>query len=198
MSSADESQATDAAPGALVLVVGPSGAGKDTLIGFGRDHLADDPRFHFVRRVVTRQADATLEDHDSLDEAGFARAAEAGDFALHWRAHGLAYGIPAAVDGVIAAGGVVIANTSRGVVAPARRRYRRVVVVEVTAPPAVLAARLAGRGRESEADIAQRLARSVSAPISGAVTIDNSGVVTVAGERFIAVLRGLAEPAEAR
>jgi ribose 1,5-bisphosphokinase PhnN len=37
-------------------------------------------------------------------------------------------------------------------------------VVEITAPPEILAARLAARGRESAADIAVRLARTAELP----------------------------------
>ncbi len=55
----------------LVLVVGPSGAGKDTLIAKAHDALRDDLRFTFVRRVVTRNAVAALEDHTTMDEAAF-------------------------------------------------------------------------------------------------------------------------------
>ncbi|MBN9309568.1 MAG: phosphonate metabolism protein/1,5-bisphosphokinase (PRPP-forming) PhnN, partial [Devosia sp.] len=75
--------------GALVLVVGPSGAGKDTLIGAAKTALAGDPRFTFPRRVVTRQAMVELEDHDSIDAVEFSRQKLRGAYALDWEAHGL-------------------------------------------------------------------------------------------------------------
>ncbi len=46
-------------PGRLVLVVGPSGAGKDTLIGLAQAACAEDGTIVFPRRVVTREASAS-------------------------------------------------------------------------------------------------------------------------------------------
>ena len=54
-------------PGVFVAVVGPSGAGKDTLIDYARAHLAGEPDYEFVRRVITRPNDGSSEDHDTLD-----------------------------------------------------------------------------------------------------------------------------------
>lgn len=180
-------------PGTLVLVVGPSGAGKDSLIGYARRALGDRAGLAFARRVVTRTADAALEDHDTLSPAEFADLAERGAFALHWRAHGLGYALPRIIDATIANGGSVVANVSRAAVEAARRRYVRVVVVQVTAPLPVLAARLAGRGRETAAAIEARLARSAEVWVEGAVELDNSGPLAVAGEAFVAlVTRSLA------
>src|SRR5258708_1339198 len=126
----------------LVLVVGPSGAGKDTLLEAARRALADDPRFRFVRRVITRPADAGGEAHEAVTEEEFARRA----FALQWQAHGLHYGIPA--ETIVGGPVVVVANVSRTVVADAARRFPT-RVIEVTAPVEVLAARLAARAREN-------------------------------------------------
>lgn len=145
--------------GALVLVVGPSGAGKDALMEGAREALAGDRGFRFARRLITRPALAGAEDHDSCDEAGFAAARARGEIALSWAAHGLHYGIPARELAGIATGQVVIANISRGAIRAAEALAERVVVVEITAPAAILAKRLAARGRESEADIAARLSR---------------------------------------
>ena len=111
----------------LVLVVGPSGAGKDSLLNAAREVFRDDPRISFARRVITRPADPDGENHEPVTDAEFA----ARDFALSWSAHGLRYGI--AVEATRNAA-VVVANISRGVIGEAARRFH-VRVIEVTAPP---------------------------------------------------------------
>lgn len=179
--------------GALVLVVGPSGAGKDTLMEAARAALAGDGRFCFARRLITRRAMAGAEDHDSCGEAEFAEARARGELALSWRAHGLSYGIPARELGGIARGQVVIVNISRAQIAQAERLAARVVVVNITAPNDVLARRLAARGRESEADIAARLAREAPLRTERAelVSIQNDRSVAEAANEFVALLKGL-------
>jgi ribose 1,5-bisphosphokinase len=165
----------------LICVVGPSGAGKDTLLDAARSALADDPRFHFVRRVITRPAEAGGEAHEAVTKAEFAKR----DFALQWQAHGLSYGIPAAA---ISDGAIAVASISRTVIADAASRFP-LRVIEVTAPPEILAERLASRRRESPADIAERLARSVPLPPSIAVdTVVNDGSLELGVTRFLAAL----------
>jgi len=169
----------------LVLVVGPSGAGKDTLLEAVRRELAGDARVRFVRRVITRPATAGGEDHESVSDTAFC----ARDFALQWQAHGLRYGIPADIAGDLARGVTVVANVSRTVIAEAAERFP-VRVIEVTAPPDVLAARLSLRGRETAADAAERLSRSVALPAGVPVhTVVNDGTVEQGAQRFLAALR---------
>jgi ribose 1,5-bisphosphokinase len=178
--------------GVFVAVVGPSGAGKDTLIAYARDRLGADAGADFVRRVITRPCDAASEDHDSLDEAAFAEAEAAGAFAVSWGAHGLFYGLPAGVDDAIASGHVAIANVSRAVIPLLATRYANVVVAEITATPEILAERLAARGRETREAVLARLARtapSVEAAAANVVRIDNSGTREEAGERLVAAIR---------
>ena len=168
----------------LVLVVGPSGAGKDTLVNAARQALAGDARFRFVRRVITRRSDPGGEDHESVTPAQF----EARTFALQWQAHGLRYGIAADISVDLACGTVVVANVSRGVIAEAAERFP-VRVIEVTAPTDVLAARLATRGRETASDIAARLARAVPLPAHVTVeTVMNDATPEIGAERFLAAL----------
>lgn len=177
--------------GVFVAVVGPSGAGKDTLIAYVRESLGQGEHVEFARRVITRHSDGATEDHDTLADAAFVEAEAAGAFALSWEAHGLRYGIPASVDDAISNGHVVVANTSRGIIPALRERYANVAVVEITATPEILATRLAARGRESRGEVLARLARTAPQALGGPghVVIDNSGAAEVGGERFLAVIR---------
>ena len=143
--------------GRLFAVVGPSGAGKDTLMAAA---WARRPDLVLARRVITRPSDSGGEAFDGVSEAEFLKRRDAGDFALWWQAHGLYYGIPASVDGALAEGRDVLFNGSRAVLAEAVARYPQMVVLLVTASADVLAERLAARGRESARDIAERLKRA--------------------------------------
>ena len=182
--------------GALVLVVGPSGAGKDTLMDAARSALAHDARIRFARRLITRPAMAGAEDHDSCDETAFDEAERRGEMALSWQAHGLRSGIPCAELAPLRDGCVVVANISRRVIAAAENAAPRTVVLNITAPAAILAARLAARGRETADDIAARLAREVPLETRRAdlVTIVNASSVEEGAAEVVAVLRRLAEP----
>jgi len=144
--------------GRLFTVVGPSGAGKDTLLA-GVCAAPGGP--HWVRRVITRPESAGGEPFEGVSAGEFARREAQGDFALVWRAHGLAYGIPRAELAALEAGRDVVFNGSRGAMAQAAAVFPGLRVLHVTAPPAVLAARLAARGREDAGDVAARLARAV-------------------------------------
>ena len=177
--------------GIFVAVVGPSGAGKDTIIDYARTHLPQDGSYHFVRRVVTRDAHGNTEDHDTLSEAEFLKAVERSEFCIHWQAHGLYYGLPASVEQVLENGGVVIANLSRKVLPQLAKRFPRVAIAHITARPEVLAQRLASRGRETPESITSRLQRQepVEAGDLPLWVIDNSGDVATAGETFLSHLK---------
>lgn len=185
--------------GTLILVVGPSGAGKDTLLDGARLALADDPRFVFARRVITRPAGAGGEDHEPATEAVFAEHERRGDFLLSWRAHGLGYGLPGALADDLAVGRSVIANVSRSVIAEAAARYAPIAVIEVTAPLEIRAERLARRGRETAADVAQRLAREGAAAPEGVAvtTVVNDAGPDEGVARFLAAVAGMGAPCSA-
>lgn len=180
--------------GTLVLVVGPSGAGKDTLISGARGALMGDARFVFPRRAITRSPLAGGEDNETMPPGAFAAAMAAGAFALAWRAHGLSYGIPVAIEAALGQGRHVVANVSRSVIVEARQRYRPLRIVEAWAPIEVLAERLAARGRESSVEIAQRLARASPVPVEGpeVTRIETTGTVAESLEKFLEILRAVA------
>jgi len=178
-------------PGHLVLVVGPSGAGKDTLLDLVRGATASDASIMVARRVVTR-ASTSAEDHDSISDSAFDAAIAKGDFAIWWAAHGNKYGIPRTADDAIRAGRTVLCNVSRAVVAPSRARYARVTVALVTAPEEVLRQRLAARARSSDGDLARRVARAAApeSELKPDVVITNVGTAEDAAARLLAVARG--------
>ena len=155
------------ANGTLFLVVGPSGAGKDTLIDGARAALADHPGYRFARRTITRPADAGGEAHRAATPAAFEAMTAAEAFALAWGAHDLRYGIPHAELAARNEGVHVVANVSRGILDAARATLQPVRVVSVIVPPAVLRARLLARGRETEADVERRLARAAALEVAG-------------------------------
>jgi ribose 1,5-bisphosphokinase len=174
-------------PGRLVLVVGPSGAGKDTLLNLARALCADDAGIVFPRRVVTREASLS-EDNEYSSSDAFRQALARGDFALHWEAHGHGYGVPRALERDIRAGRTVAVNVSRTIIEAARRAYANTVVVLVTAPPDVLAERLAMRARDSDGRIEARLGRTVE-DAAPDVTIVNIGDAEAHARRLTHAIR---------
>jgi ribose 1,5-bisphosphokinase len=156
-----------AAHGTLFLVVGPSGAGKDTLLDGARTALANDSRYSFARRSITRPVDAGGEDHVAVSLPEFARLSNAGAFALEWRAHDLHYGIPRSELEPLRHGVHVIANTSRSILDEARARFQPLSIISVIVPLDVLRTRLEARGRENTADIDRRLARAAALEVLG-------------------------------
>jgi len=144
-------------PGRLVLVVGPSGAGKDTLLKGAREACRDDASIIFPRRVITRPSSPS-EDNDTVTAADFNQAAADGAFALWWDAHGNGYGIPSSIDDDIRSGRTVVCNVSRTIIRAASLRYSQAAVVLVTAPAKVLKERLAAAGAQATLHRAARQA----------------------------------------
>jgi ribose 1,5-bisphosphokinase len=177
-------------PGALVVVVGPSGAGKDTLLALARALCADNPQIMFPRRIVTRPR-SVAEDHDSVSPSEFDAGVGQGAYAFWWEAHGLKYALSAAIDAELRAGKTVVCNVSRAVVSALRERYADLTAVLVTAPKEVLLARLAARGREREGDMAGRIERAAIDDLAPDIVIENIGAPHDGARRLAQVLRGL-------
>lgn len=189
MSEVSTSHSAAIGPGRLVLVVGPSGAGKDTLLGLARTACADDGDIIFARRLVTREA-SSFEDNEQLSADAFQAAVERGDFAIHWEAHGHRYGLPRTIDDDIRSGRTVVANVSRTVADSVRRAYCNVWVVSITAPPEVLASRLAMRARTSDGVLEHRLQRAVAEGREPDQTLVNVGSAEFHARELVQIIRG--------
>ena len=181
--------------GTLVYIMGPSGAGKDTLLRHAGRRL-DARRALLAPRYITRPLPDNVgegdEKHIPLSEAEFLRRRDAGFFALHWRSHGLHYGVSADIDAALEHGRMVVVNGSREYLPGALRRCPHMLPVLIHARPDVLHARLLGRGREQGADLAERIqAASAPPPLPvgvPCVRIDNSGPLENALETLLTLL----------
>lgn len=170
----------------LFFVVGPSGAGKDTLLSGA---IAADPALHWARRVITRPESAGGEPFEGVTEAEFAMRLARGDFALHWDAHGLRYGVP---HSELPKGRDVLLNGSRAAIPQALATFPGLRVMHITAPIAVLADRLLGRGRETRDQIERRLTRASEPLPAGIPVIEivNDAAPEVGISRLLQAIKG--------
>lgn len=64
----------------------------------------------------------------------------------------------------------MVANGSRATIAELAERVPKLVVVEINASPEAVAARLRARGREDEAQVAERMSRAAP-PVPDGITL---------------------------
>lgn len=176
--------------GTLFLVVGPSGAGKDSLIDGAKAALVGNGQYVFPRRYITRPADAGGEDHIPVSEEMFETMKQRGDLVLEWHAHKLRYGVPVAVQDHLDQGRHVVVNVSRTVVDEARENLQPMKVLYINVSEDVLAERLKARGRESLSDIKRRVERAQAYQLDGddVCMIDNGGALDVSISSFLAAI----------
>ena len=176
----------------LVYVMGPSGAGKDSVLGYARANLTLADRIVFAHRYITRPAEAGGENHIALTPTEFEARKTAGLFTFDWQAHGTCYGIGTEVQAWQRAGMTVVMNGSRKHFS-GLKSAASIVPVIITAPADILTQRLAERGRENEEQILARVQREAAPPTDpSTIVIDNSGPLYVAGRQFLDLARRLA------
>ena len=144
--------------GLFLAIVGPSGSGKDTIIEALCKQL---PNIKRVKRYITReQQKAGGEDSYNIDFDTFRKLERDGGFAFSWSAHHLKYGLPITIFDEINVGKSLIANISRSILDQLSDKFEYYEIILITASDKILAERLEKRGRESKAQIEERLARS--------------------------------------
>ena len=178
----------------LIYLMGASGSGKDTVLRHIRAALLPNDAIVIAPRTITR-ASSPDESNVELSDADFDRTVAAGQFALHWQANGLRYGIDRQLDDWLTHGKTVIVNGSRHHLAAASRRYPYLHAVEIRVDPAILRSRLAQRARESAENIEQRLHRGAQGYERPAGTsflmLENNGAPTDAATRLLNLAREL-------
>lgn len=172
----------------LIVVVGPSGAGKDSLLSWLRARLPVTHPVHWTRRTITRPVQAGGEDHESLDEAAFTAVLQTAGFALHWQANGLHYGIRHQELHPLSRGQWVMLNGSRAHLAECAQVCPGMTVLHITADAQVLRSRLQHRGRESAAAIEARLQRAVELEVPAGcrlLEVHNNSTLEAAGSQLL-------------
>jgi ribose 1,5-bisphosphokinase len=160
----------------LVLVIGPSGAGKDSVLEGLRANWQFAQPARFARRTITRPVKPEDEQHEAVDDAHFERLLVAQAFAMHWQANGLSYGIRRSELEPLDAGHWLFVNGSRAYLPQVLQVWPQATVVHIGASRDVLAQRLAQRGRETGDAVAKRLSRDVALNFPAhVVSIDNNG-----------------------
>lgn len=178
----------------MVYVVGPSGAGKDSLLDWLRSQIPASAPVHWVRRTITRAPDAGGENHESVSQDEFKRILQQKGFAMHWHANDLCYGIRHIEMAPLERWHWVFVNGSRANLEKAALQYPGMVILHITASAEVLKQRLLHRGRESHDTIEARMRRAMDlrwpsgCPL---IEVTNNGSLDASGMHLLGKMRQL-------
>lgn len=178
----------------LVYVIGPSGAGKDSLLAWLRARLAPTLPVYWARRTVSRPAQAGGEAHESVDEPTFEQLRRQQAFALHWQANALHYGVRHGELAPLTGGHWVMLNGSRAYLPQARAHYPGLTVLHITASADTLRQRLLARGRETAEVVEARVRRALEHHLPAAadvLEVRNDGTLDEAGAQLLQQLQRL-------
>jgi ribose 1,5-bisphosphokinase len=144
----------------LYYLVGPSGAGKDSLLRQlkKKQYFSHQPLVG--HRYITRPVRENDENHIELSSFDFLRRQQGGHFLFDWESHGHQYAIGREVQEWQHSGRDVIVNGSRAYLHKAREIYPPLVPVWMKVSDDVLRTRLVQRGRENSNEIEYRILRN--------------------------------------
>jgi ribose 1,5-bisphosphokinase len=173
--------------GLLVLVVGNSGSGKDSIMKGVEERFSSELKtLHLTQRYITRPSSET-EENISVTPEEFKRMSKQGKFALEWQIYGLYYGVPIEIDDWLKKGHIVLVNVSRSILKKARKLYQNIIVVFIEVPFEITLKRVKERARESGKRLEERIQRAKNNqnfPDADFV-VDNSGDLEVAVNQFL-------------
>ena len=178
----------------LIYTLGPSGAGKDSLLAWLKDRLPPHAPVHFARRVIDRARHDWGEQHESVSPESFLRLRDEDAFALHWKANGHQYGIRHIEVLAAQSPSWVLLNGSRAHLSLAIEKFPELTVLHITASAEVLRARLISRQRENAVAVEARVQRSIDwqAPAGcNLLQIRNDSSLDAAGYQLLQALRTL-------
>ncbi len=172
----------------LIWLMGPSGAGKDSLLAALRQR--EHPQLLVAHRYITRPASAGSENHIALSVNEFFTREEQHLFSLSWHANEFYYAIGAEIDLWLQAGFDVVVNGSRGHLPQAQAQYGEMLMpVYVQVSPAILRQRLEQRGRENAVEINARLQRAARYQPGQCLTLNNDGSLLQTVEGLVRLIR---------
>ena len=177
----------------LFYLIGPSGAGKDALLAYAREHLLGSVPVLFSHRYITRPSRTGGENHIALTQVEFDQRQQLGLFALSWQSHQYAYGIGVEIDVWMQAGAHVVVNGSREYLLQASQRYPQMQVILLEVSEAVIRQRLVERGRETAQEIEARIAHNQQLPPvehPHLHILNNNSSLAETGARLMALLKG--------
>ncbi|QOG12350.1 AAA family ATPase [Arcobacter sp. FWKO B] len=167
----------------IILIVGASGVGKDTLI----NAIKDDIKANFVTRYVTRIPDEN-ETNYYIAKEDFVCLKDKDFFVSFWEAHGNCYGV--SKNSIL--DGLNIISVSRDSIKDFEENFSDVVTIDIKIPTNMLYERLKNRNREDEEEILKRIKRSdKKVQANRLITFYNDKSIDQSKEELISLIRSI-------
>ncbi len=169
----------------IVLIVGASGVGKDTLLR----NIKNKIKVNLVKRYITRLPDKN-ETNYFLQEEAFKILEKNNFFISTWNAHNYFYGI--AKNSITEELNII--SISRAKIKDFEKQYKKVYTINITLNKNDLKQRLEKRDRETKEEIEKRLNRSYEKiEAKNLIEFENNKNLTESVEEFLKLLKQINE-----